>query len=284
MMVVGPSGLVMAAKPGSALAAEEVPGDPFAVLVDTTKCIGCHLCETACAEINGLPEPDLSKEATKERRKTDDTKYTVVNKYKTKTGKSVNVKTQCMHCQSAGCQSACPVGAFHKEKEGAVTWHENCFGCRYCMVACPFDIPKFEYETPAPEIKKCTFCYETRLKKGEQPGCVSVCPTGALKFGKRSELIKEAHERIAATPDTYVDHVYGEKEVGGTSWLYLSAVSFDQIGFRTDMGERPIPEYSKPFMDTVHMVDFVVPPVVLGMTYLAKRKHDNSHSDDNSEE
>jgi len=249
----------------------------YGVLVDTTKCINCKLCEIGWAEINGLETPDHSKEAISVYRPTTDKAYTVVNKYKTKKGKKLSVKIQCMHCLSAGCQSACPVGAFHKEDEGAVTWHENCFGCRYCMVACPFDIPKFEYDTPAPEIKKCTFCFDQKLSKGETPACVSACPTDTLKFGKRSELIEHARKLIEANPDQYVDHIFGEKEVGGTSWMYLSSVPFDEIGFKTDMGEKAIPEYSKPFMDTVHVIDFVAPPLLLGMGYLAKKKHDKSH-------
>jgi Fe-S-cluster-containing dehydrogenase component len=242
------------------------------VLVDTQRCIACLKCETACAEINGLPAPDHSKEATDKLRPMTDKAYTVVNRHRTATGKRVNVKTQCMHCLKPGCASACPVGAFEQTKQGAVLWQTQCFGCRYCMVACPFDVPKFEYDTPVPEIKKCTFCYDKRVSQGLEPACVSVCPVEALKFGRRSELIKEAHARIAANPGVYVDRVFGEQEVGGTCWLYLAPVDFGEIGFKADMGTRDIPSYGKPFMKTVHAIDFVVPPVLLGMGWIVRRR------------
>lgn len=279
LMVAGPSGLILGVKPGTAMAGElERLADPVGVLVDASRCIACLKCEGACAAINSLPTPDHSKEATDKNREMTDKAYTVVNKYKTKTGKRVNVKTQCMHCAKPGCASACPVGAFEKTKQGAVLWHTQCFGCRYCMVACPFDVPKFEYQTPVPEIKKCTFCYEKRVSKGLEPACVSVCPVGALKFGKRSELVKEAHERIKQNPGVYVDKVFGEEEVGGTCWIYLSPVDFGEIGFKADMGTRDIPSYGKPFMKTVHAIDFVVPPVLLGMGWIVRRRQRKSEN------
>lgn len=280
LMVAGQSGLALGLTPELARAAQaEDFARSFAVLVDTTKCIGCHECEKACAEINEHPQPDLSKEAVKNYRYTSDEHFTVVNGFETEKG-LVYLKKQCMHCADAACVSACPVGAFEKHEEGPVEWHKNCFGCRYCMVACPFDIPKFEYDTPIPQIKKCTFCYETRLLEGKEPACVSACEYGALTFGLREDMIAEAHRRIDENPGTYNPHLYGETDVGGTNWLYLASVPFDQLGFKTNLGDRPVPDYSRKFLSGVHAIDVIAPPVLFGMAFLAKRKSENSDDEE----
>ena len=137
-----------------------------------------------------------------------------------------------MHCNHAACVSACIVGALTKEENGAVTYDAwKCIGCRYCMVACPFQIPTYEYDNVlTPQVRKCEFC-EQRTSKGELPACVEECPRQAMTYGKRSDLLELAHEKIAEHPGRYVDHVYGEHEVGGTSWMYLSPVPFEQAGF-----------------------------------------------------
>jgi formate dehydrogenase iron-sulfur subunit len=143
----------------------------------------------------------------------------------------VFVKRQCMHCVDPACVSACPVGALQKTDEGPVVYDcTRCIGCRYCMVACPFGVPKFEWGEPLPKIQKCTFCAD-RQAEGLEPACSAACPTGALTFGDRDALIAEAEARIEANPDLYVPHVYGRDEVGGTSWLYLSPVPFEELGF-----------------------------------------------------
>jgi len=245
------------------------------VLVDTTRCIGCRNCETACAEANNLPLPDLDDETIfDEKRVTSETSYTVVNRYKTK-DEEIFVKTQCMHCNQPACASACLVNAMHKTKEGPVIWETNCIGCRYCMVACPFDIPKFEYNSPVPKIQKCTFCWENPVKKGEIPACVEACPSEALVFGTRRELVEEANKRIYGKPEAYYHHIYGEHEVGGTSWLYLSAVPFEQIGFRTDLGTTAYPKLTKGFLTNIAVIDLVVPALLLGINYAVKKKNDD---------
>lgn len=138
-------------------------------------------------------------------------------------------------------------------------------GCRFCMISCPFDIPKFEYHSANPRIQKCRMCWG-RLKEGEQPACVEECLGGALTFGKRSELLELAHAKIHEEPDYYVHHIYGEKEAGGTSWLYLSSVPFDQIGFRTDLGSQGFPEYTKEFLYAVPVVLTLVPAFLLALS------------------
>jgi Fe-S-cluster-containing dehydrogenase component len=217
------------------------------VLVDTTRCVGCRSCEAACAEANHLPIPDTSDESVFEKeRQTSVSQLTVVNRYKTEKG-DVFVKKQCMHCNQPGCVSACLVKAMEKRKEGPVTWDTNCMGCRYCMPSCPFEIPKFEYQSSTPRIQKCNLCWG-RLKNGEKPACVENCPEEALLFGSRRKLLEEANRRIYQKPGEYLTHIYGEHEVGGTGYLYLSKVPFEQIGFRTDLGTTPYPEFTKGFL------------------------------------
>lgn len=283
MLAVGSSGFALGVKPGNASASEAVDSTEFyAVLVDTTKCIGCMLCERACAELNDLKERNLTDRTVFDvRRPTTISQYTVVNRFDTEKGE-VFVKRQCMHCNQASCVSACPVHAFQKMKEGPVEWNTNCFGCRYCMVACPFDVPKIEYNSPTPSIKKCDFCFNSKIKNGEVPACVSACPAEALTFGTRREMLEEARKRIYEKPDLYNHHIYGEHEVGGTAWLYLSPVPFDQIGFRTDLGTKPYPQYTKGYLTNISIVDLVAPPLLLGLSYIAgnrSKKAKDDHED-----
>jgi formate dehydrogenase iron-sulfur subunit len=241
------------------------------VLVDTTRCIGCRSCEEACAEAHNLPVLDIGDESVfDKKRDTSVTQWTVVNRYNTKRGE-VFVKRQCMHCCQPGCVAACLVKAMKKREEGPVTWDTNCMGCRYCMVSCPFDIPKFEYNNWNPKIQKCNLCWE-RLKEGELPACVEACPQEALIFGPRRELLEEAKTRIYQKPQEYVHHIYGEYEVGGTDWLYLSAVPFEQIGFKTDLGSTAYPEFTTGFLYAVPIVLLLWPAFLTGVSYITKRE------------
>jgi len=169
----------------------------------------------------------------------------------------VFAKLQCMHCEHPACVEACIVGALEKRPDGPVTYDDRkCIGCRYCQVACPFGIPSFEWDKRMPWIRKCTFCAD-RQGGGLKPACISTCPTGALEFGERDELIAEARKRIARSSGKYVDHIYGEREVGGTSWLYLSPVAFDKLGFRS-LGTEAVTVNASRAMG-------LVPPVLLGV-------------------
>ena len=246
------------------------------VLVDTTLCIGCRSCERACSEINNLPALNFEdKSVFEKKRPTSEIQYTVVNRYTTQDGKEIFVKNQCMHCNYPGCASACLVKAMHKIEKGPVNWETNCLGCRYCMVACPFDIPKFEYNSPVPKIQKCNFCWEKKVKKGERPACVEICPTEVMFFGTRREVVEEAQRRIYQEPDKYYHQIYGENEVGGTSWVYIAAAPFEQLGFRTDLGTTPYPKLSKGFLTNIAVIDLVVPALLLGIGYAAKKKNEN---------
>lgn len=242
----------------------------FAILVDTTRCIGCRSCERACSESHGLYVPDLEDRAVfKSIRKTDERRLTVVNRFETERGE-IYVKTQCMHCNQPACVAACLVRAMKKREEGPVTWNENCMGCRYCMVSCPFDIPKFEYDKPFGRIMKCDMCYE-RLKKERVPACVEACPTEALTFGLRKDILHEAKKRIYSNPGNYYPYIYGETEVGGTGYLYLSAVPFDKLGFSVNLGSRPYPELTVPFLYTVPLILILWPAFLTGVHYLTKK-------------
>ena len=255
------------------------PGDTnefVGILVDTTRCIGCRACEVACGEEHDLLVPDvLNDGALEEPRLTSPEQWTIVNKYETEKG-DVFVKRQCMHCFQAACATACPTEAMYKTENGPVIWRgSKCLGCRYCMVSCPFDMPKFEFHEWNPKIQKCTMCFE-RLEAGEKPACVESCPTDTLMFGTRVKNLEIARHRIYSHPDQYVHHIYGEREVGGTGYIYLSAVPFDQIGFRTDLGITPYPEYTKAFLYTVPMVLFGLPAFLLGLNALSDDNKQNN--------
>ncbi len=271
---------------GNARAATAAP-DPEAaqefvgVLVDTTRCIGCRACEVACGQANSMQVPDVENDGALEKvRTTSEKQWTVVNRFKTEKG-DVFVKKQCLHCWQPACAAACLTNAMFKTKEGPVIWRaDKCMGCRFCMVSCPFDIPKFEYNEWNPDIQKCTMCYG-RIQAGQKPACVEACPADALMFGKKRDLMEIARVRIYNHPSKYVRHIYGEHEVGGTGWLYLSAVPFDQLGFRTDLGSTPYPEYTKEFLYSVPILDFGLPTMLVGLKLLTDqaRQHANGHED-----
>lgn len=215
--------------PNKALAAsnEELSNDRMGVLVDSTVCIGCRKCEWACKgthdiEAGNIEDYNYDKVFDNNRRP-DYKNLTVVNKYINEDNSSKTVKLQCMHCDHPACVSACIVGAISKMENGSVIWDtDKCIGCRYCMVACPFQIPSFEYHKALdPKIVKCDFCFD-RTSQGKLPACVDICPVEALTYGRREDLLIEAKKRIHNNPDKYYDHVFGEYEVGGTSWLYLA--------------------------------------------------------------
>jgi formate dehydrogenase iron-sulfur subunit len=248
------------------------------VLYDSTKCAGCQTCEVSCAEANGLPAPVDTIQAGA-IRKTDESHRTVVNEYNTSKGEAY-VKKQCMHCNEPACVAACLTQALYKTDEGPVIWRGNkCMGCRYCMISCPFDVPKFEFNSTNPKIEKCNMCFD-RLKEGKVPACVETCPAEALIFGTRRELIKEARKRIVENPDQYVDHIYGENEAGGTGFLYLSGVSFDELGFNPSIQSKSYPELSKGFLYSVPTVFVLWPAILLGIREATKDKHSKTEENE----
>ena len=221
------------------------------------------------------PFDDLSVLDTK--RRTDARTYTIVNRFNDVSkvnGKGpLYRKEQCNHCLEPACASACFVQAFTKTQKGAVIYDASvCVGCRYCMIACPFEIPTYEYDSAfTPRVMKCTMC-SPRIEKGLLPGCVESCPTEALTYGKRTDLLKVARARISKFPDRYVNHIYGENEMGGTSWLYLSAVPFKEVAMREDLGVTPAPKLTAGALSAVPVVVGLWPVLLTGIYAMNKRK------------
>ncbi len=270
--------------------AREFEGWPnsYGCLTDLTKCVGCRSCEEACNKANKLPEPKVpfgDKSVFDESRRTTPQAYTVVNRYENPKDKDKPLyrKIQCNHCKEPACATACPIHAYSKTPEGAVLYNPDlCFGCRYCMTACPFYIPAYDYSSALePKISKCILCYD-RIKAGGIPACAEACPTGTITFGKRDALIGMARERIEKNPDKYIDHIYGENEVGGTNWMYISGVPFEKLGFPTGLPNTPLVEQTKGFLSTVPLV-LTVWPALFGMCYAATRHRDQSEEESKSE-
>ena len=249
-----------------------------AMLYDSSQCVGCQACEKACAAAHQLPEP---KDEPKVGiiRKTSETQRSAINIFNTSKGEVFN-KTQCMHCNEPACAAACLTQAMYKTKEGPVIWRgDKCMGCRYCMVSCPFDVPKFEYHSSNPIIQKCDMCYN-RIIKGQIPSCAEACTGGAVIFGTRRELIAEARKRIAKSPKDYYEDIFGENEAGGTSNLYVSPVPFNEVGFKTNLQNTSYPALSKGFLYTVPSVFVLLPPLLLGIHEATKNKSSNSEENE----
>jgi formate dehydrogenase iron-sulfur subunit len=201
-----------------------------ALLFDVTRCLGCRACATACKESHGFP-------GTGEETELDAVTYTVV----LDKGEDRYLRRMCMHCSDPSCASACPVGAFTKTTLGPVVYDgSKCLGCRYCMIACPFSVPRYEWSKVAPLVRKCDGCFERQLA-GKPNACAEACGAEATVAGTREELLAEARKRIAETPGAYHPEIYGENEVGGTNVFILSPVPFDQIGLKVDLGTQPLP-------------------------------------------
>lgn len=257
------------------------------VLMDMTKCVGCRGCQVSCKQAHDLPAEKTSFFAGQGYQNPPDLSgdtLTVVGftevQEEGKDLKWVFAKKQCMHCVEPSCVSACLVGALIKQEDGSVTYdNSKCIGCRYCMIACPFQIPRLEWDKTVPFIKKCDNCFDRRntdaptaingtalegqalatfATSQQTTACSKACPTQAIKFGERDALLAEAWARINQNPGKYVRHVYGEHEAGGTSVLYISSVSFDKIGFPMNVGTRAYPSYT-------HLAKSAIPPIIIGV-------------------
>ena len=289
LSLLGATGVATALAPvtGKAASTQGFSGHPDAVgvLHDSTRCIGCRKCEAACQQVNGLPAPEKpfdDLDVLNIKRRTDFKTYTVVNKYNDKNGSPIFRKTQCNHCQEPACASACFVKAFVKTPEGPVIYKpELCVGCRYCMVACPYYIPTYDYNSAwNPLVYKCTMC-APRIKEGKKPGCVEGCPQEALVFGKRSELLQIARKRIVENPGRYADHIYGEHEMGGTNWLYLSPVPHAELD-QPVLSKTTAPELTSGALGAVAMVAGVW-PVLLGGAYAINKRRTKIANEEKAE-
>jgi Fe-S-cluster-containing dehydrogenase component len=272
-VAAGAAGAAASVAAGAAAGSAKPPlPDAVGLLYDATRCIGCQACVVRCREVNGLSPrahgalwdapADLdgsTKSVIKLARDGDRTSF---------------FKAQCMHCVDPACVSVCMMGALHKVEHGIVAYDKDlCVGCRYCQLACPFDVPKFEWTSRTPEIVKCDLC-RRRQAEGKLPGCVEACPRQAVVSGRRDALLAEAHARIAAHPDRYQPKVYGEHDGGGTQSLYLSAIPFDRLGL-PDLGDEATAVLPETIQHGIYQ-GFVAPAALyaaLGLVVLRNRRH-----------
>ncbi|HUP62236.1 MAG TPA: hydrogenase 2 operon protein HybA [Thermoanaerobaculia bacterium] len=269
--------MTVVSTPALARERKKAPDDAVGLLYDATKCVGCKACVVKCKEAGDLPAdidgyggglydaPEGLNESTRNViqlvKDGDETAY---------------VKKQCMHCIDPACVGACMMGALGKREFGIVSWDNNkCIGCRYCQVACPFGVPKFQWSKTSPRIVKCELCRDL-LAEGKLPACVDACPRGAVIFGKREELLQIAHQRIDENKDLYVPKVYGETELGGTQVLYLSHLEFEKLGFRFS-DDASVPETQQTVQHGIYK-GFVAPLALyglLGAVMFRNRKRDD---------
>ncbi len=258
-----------------------------AILVDTTRCIGCQRCVAACKLVNGLlrasrsdfmttdtlrslgPDTDLAMDETGD----EELSANALNVVQTRG--SVYVRRFCMHCQDPTCVSVCPVGAFRKTPAGPVVYaEERCMGCRYCMMACPFGVPRYEWNKVwAPRVKKCHMC-APRQAKGLKPACTEVCPVQAGVFGEREDLLREAENRLRQEPTKYLPYIYGKQEVGGTSVLYLSAVPFEGLGLPNNLPHDALPMYTYRALSEIPTVVTLGGALLGGIWWITKRREE----------
>ena len=229
-----------------------------AILIDITKCIGCLSCESACKQVHGFPsdpEPKLSPTA-----------FTIVEQHGDRF-----VRRLCMNCQDPACASACLVGALRKTDLGPVTYDSSkCIGCRYCLVACPFNVPRYQWSKLAPLVTKCDMCY-ARQAKGQPPACVEACPVEASIVGWREDILEEAQKRIVLD-SKYVKRIYGAEEVGGTSVFYITDVPFEKLGFITPPASQPLPTLSAAALGEIPTVVGIGGTVLAGLYWITERR------------
>jgi Fe-S-cluster-containing dehydrogenase component len=294
--------------PTSARETHQRPPEALGLLYDSTLCIGCKACVAACKEANNNP-PEFSTVDELWDTPLDTTGHTfnLIKMYRNGTMETKDaenngfafMKTSCMHCADPSCVSACPVSAMIKDPVTGVVGYDAdlCIGCRYCVAACPFGIPKYQYDSPTGKIGKCELCRH-RYKDGHYSACAEVCPTGATLYGKTEDLLAEAKRRLALKPGSrtvyprgklggpdqsyegpvgnYLHHVYGEKEYGGTQVLKLSAVNFEKLGM-PDLPPNSAASRSETIQHSLY-AGMLMPLGVLGvLTVIAKR---NMHDDE----
>ena len=241
---------------------------PFAILNDTTRCTGCERCVDACKVEN-----DLGKDLPRRwKRRIDDlssTRFTTIQRG----DDGRPVRRMCLHCLEPACVSACIVGALQKRPDGPVIYDgDRCMGCRYCMMACPFGIPRYEWEQPVPYVRKCILCHH-RLDEGKVPACVEACPEEATIFGDRDELLAEAERRIRAEPGRYRNHVFGRDEVGGTSVLYVSDLDLGFLAWKPDLEAAALPDKTWAALGKVPTIVLLMGGLMTGAWWVIGRRN-----------
>jgi len=249
----------------------------MAILTDVTKCIGCRECVGACKEVNELPF-DVPRTWQKNDGLSAVNWTSILDK-----DEGHYVRKQCRHCIDPACVSVCPVGALQRTDNGAVVYDSGkCLGCRYCMMACPYGIPRYDWDQPVPYVRKCTLCHD-RVAEGKEPGCTEACPVEATIFGERDELLAEAHRRIAENPGKYIDRVWGEKEFGGTSVLYLSDIDLSFLVYGSGTGTTPLPQTTSVAMKAVPFAFVGMGGVMYGINWIIRRRMQLAGGQDSSE-
>lgn len=289
-----------------------MPEEAVGLLYDSTLCIGCRACQVACKRANGMPI-DIPETYEAWNGGTWDTPtdlsgdtLTVIQVYQDGTMEVKDretdgfafIKRQCMHCTDASCISVCPVSAMTKDPvTGVVTHHpDRCIGCRYCVLACPFGVPRYEFDNPFGQIQKCQLC--TNVPDRDIPACADVCPTGATLYGRTTDLQQEAERRLGMAPgETYqfprgalgddrasheapIAHyqsaVYGEQILGGTQVRMLAGVPFADLGMPHDVPDYSYASITEGIQHTLYKY-FIAPAVLLaGLVYFAY-KNARSH-------
>jgi len=241
----------------------------YGILIDVTKCIGCEKCVAACTRRNGF-DP---WQADRDRAVTADglSEHRVCTVVKVGAGRFA--RKSCMHCVDPTCASACPVGALTKTAVGPVLYDRaKCIGCRYCMLACPFHVPRYQWDKTTPYMVKCDMCSD-RLSRNQPPACVDACPAGALKFGDRGRMLAEARESIREHAERYRPHVWGEKEFGGTSVMYISDIDLEALGWPANQ-EPPIPSLTEPLVHKTPFIGLGVAMSLVGLNWIIKRRNE----------
>ncbi len=241
----------------------------YGILVDVTKCTACEKCVAACTKQRGIDpwaaERDravvadgLSVHRLSTVLKVDDGRF---------------ARKSCMHCLEPSCVSACLVGGLTKDRTGPVIYdREKCIGCRYCMLACPFHIPRYEWDKTVPFMVKCDMCVD-RLAQNKQPACVEACPEKALEFGGRRQLLQRARMLIRDNPGRYVNHIWGEHEFGGTSVMYISDVDLSALGWPAS-GAEPIPSLTEPLVHKTPFIGMGVAVGLIGLNWIVRRRNE----------
>ncbi|NJD38182.1 MAG: hydrogenase 2 operon protein HybA [Geobacter sp.] len=291
LKLAGLAGAGLVAAPALAVAGSSTAGpndEELGMLYDATRCVGCKACMAACKRVNGdynalayeqaQFDPDKLWDAPEDL--TGSTR-TIIKLFKESPKEWSYVKYSCMHCQKPSCVSVCPVAAMVKDKiTGIVDYKKNaCIGCRYCQVACAYNIPKFQWDKALPQIVKCDLCKNTFLKSNGTSACADVCPTSAILFGKRKELLTEAKKRLTEHPKQYVNHIYGEHELGGTNHLYLAALPIKTLGLPELQKDAPA-EFSEKIQHTIYK-GFIAPVALYGtLCFIAIRNMKKQEPDD----
>jgi formate dehydrogenase iron-sulfur subunit len=241
--------------------------EPVAILTDTTRCTGCEQCVAACKAENGLAADHPWRGQGTVRDLSSSRFCTILRR-----PDEHSVRQQCRHCLEPACVSACLVGAMRKLPEGPVVYDpDRCMGCRYCLAACPYGIPRYDWHARVPYVRKCNLC-APRLQAGKIPACVEACPEEATIFGTRAAMLAEAHRRIAARPELYQPVVYGEHEVGGTSVLYISDIPLDFLAWSPDLGAEPLPHLTASALGKVPPTILLVGGLMTGLYWVIGRR------------